>query len=69
MATVFPKRVNPCHLDVEGSPVPRGRRRWGLDTLEATVALQIAALVAVGVVLLIRVVVASYDRPSNPSDR
>jgi hypothetical protein len=33
------------------------------------VALQIAALVAVGVVLLIRVVVASYNRPSNPSDR
>ena len=67
--TVFPKRVNPCHLDVEGSPVPRGRRRWGQGTLEATVALQIAALVAVGIVVLIRVVVASYDRPSNPSDR
>ena len=49
--------------------MPRGRRRWGRNTLEAAVALQIAALVAVGIVLLVRVVVASYDRPSNPSDR
>jgi hypothetical protein len=26
-------------------------------------------LIAVGLVLLVRVVVATYDRPSNPSDR
>jgi hypothetical protein len=37
--------------------------------LEAAVALQVAALIAVGLVLLVRVVVATYDRPSNPSDR
>ncbi|MFC0546442.1 hypothetical protein [Kutzneria chonburiensis] len=41
----------------------------GANTLEAAVALQVAALVAVGLVLVVRVVVASYDRPSKPSDR
>ena len=37
--------------------------------MEAAVALQVAALVAVGLVLVVRVVVASYDRPSKPSDQ